>query len=330
MYKEPQTPEIDLWKARIIAMLEHSLSQKYNPGETKRFFHPKMHGLIEAELIIDHLSDPRLAKGLFASPGIYPSWIRFSNSSPKVGKDIKKDFRGAAIKVLQVPGPKIVDDGNASQDFVFVNKSTFQAKNVPMIGRAIRAITGNIFHKLTFALRYLPDLLKSLGASRRCSNLLDETYFSQTAYAFGESDIVKFKLEPVKQFDTLLPENPSPDFLRQQLALNLSSGDSFFNLMVQFRENPHTMSVENPSVEWKSPFHKVATLKVKKQTFDFIERDKEGESMAFSPWHCLEAHRPLGNINQVRRQIYEVLSKYRNERNHRTNLVQTQNMITEA
>ena len=39
------------------------------------------------------------------------------------------------------------------------------------------------------------------------------------------------------------------------------------------------------------------------------------DAMAFSVWHGLEAHRPLGSIMRLRRQAYEMSAKFRAERN---------------
>ena len=37
--------------------------------------------------------------------------------------------------------------------------------------------------------------------------------------------------------------------------------------------------------------------------------------LGFNPFHCLPAHRPLGNIMRVRRLVYESPSRYRHETN---------------
>jgi hypothetical protein len=40
-----------------------------------------------------------------------------------------------------------------------------------------------------------------------------------------------------------------------------------------------------------------------------------GERMSFSPWHGLEAHRPLGSINEARRPVYRELAGLRSQLN---------------
>ena len=48
-------------------------------------------------------SDPvlaaRLAKGIFATPGVYPAVVRFGNSDPKVNSDFKPDVRSLSFSV---------------------------------------------------------------------------------------------------------------------------------------------------------------------------------------------------------------------------------------
>ena len=61
----------------------------------------------------------RLAKGIFIPGKTYQAWIRFSNGArDATTADIKGDARGMAIKVLGVPGTKLLEDEDqaATQD----------------------------------------------------------------------------------------------------------------------------------------------------------------------------------------------------------------------
>jgi len=314
--------QLQFWINLMIGDLKKGLEKKYPAGDTRRFFHPKMHGCIEAELSVENDLPDHLAKGIFSTPKTYKAWVRFSNSSPKIKDDYHKDFRGMAIKVLDVQGKFLTEDHENEQDFVLVNKSTFQAKSVEMIARAIRAINGNIIDKLSFAFKYLPDLLKSLGKSQRCASLFEISFFSQTPYSFGGTP-VKYKMQARAQTVSALPEKPSYNYLREKLKQDLKAKDYFFDFYIQFQEDPQTMPLENPSVEWTSPFHKVASLKIPMQQFDFEERNVFGEHQDYSPWHCIEEHRPLGEINFAREKVYQQLSRFRLERNSVNKIVET-------
>jgi hypothetical protein len=86
--------------------------------------------------------------------------------------------------------------------------------------------------------------------------------------------------------------------------------------MVQFQTDPDRMPIEDASVEWPreaSPYVPVARLRIPPQTFDDPARVAQCEQMAFNPWHCLEAHRPLGNMNRARRRIYAEMAAFRSQ-----------------
>ena len=73
------------------------------------------------------------------------------------------------------------------------------------------------------------------------------------------------------------------------------------------------MSAEDATVEWDSPFHKVAELTIPPQTFATPERDAIGERLEFNPWHTLPEHRPLGSLNLARQSAYRASAKTRAE-----------------
>jgi hypothetical protein len=41
------------------------------------------------------------------------------------------------------------------------------------------------------------------------------------------------------------------------------------------------------------------------------------EGLAFSPWHGVAAHRPLGSVMRLRRQAYENARRFRADKNQR-------------
>jgi hypothetical protein len=88
--------------------------------------------------------------------------------------------------------------------------------------------------------------------------------------------------------------------------------------MVQFRASPKSMPVEDPMVEWseaRSPFIKVAEIRIPPQSFRGEEQLTICENLSFTPWHALPEHRPLGGINRMRKTVYETISKLRHQMN---------------
>jgi len=76
------------------------------------------------------------------------------------------------------------------------------------------------------------------------------------------------------------------------------------------------MPIEDPTIDWKSPYQKIATLKIPAQTFEYPEQVKFCENLSYTPWHSLPEHRPLGGINRPRKQVYELISRLRNRLNN--------------
>ena len=109
-----------------------------------------------------------------------------------------------------------------------------------------------------------------------------------------------------------------PDFLRANLALHLAEAEARFEFLAQPRTDPGAMPVEDPRILWDetaSPFVPVAEIAIPRQRFATPEGDAFGENLSFTPWHCVDAHRPLGGINRLRRTVYETISRLRHEMN---------------
>ena len=94
--------------------------------------------------------------------------------------------------------------------------------------------------------------------------------------------------------------------------------DVSFDFLVQLQTDADRMPIEDPRVRWdeaRSPFRKVATLRIPAQGFESEARLRLAEHIAFNPWRCLAEHRPLGGINRARQVIYAELSAFRHDRN---------------
>ena len=71
-------------------------------------------------------SAARFRKGVFAEPKTYPAWVRFSGPGPDWPRDIDDvGFVSCAIKLMGVPGPKLLDDEKLTQDFLSICTPTF-------------------------------------------------------------------------------------------------------------------------------------------------------------------------------------------------------------
>ena len=83
---------------------------------------------------------------------------------------------------------------------------------------------------------------------------------------------------------------------------------------MQRQTDPAAMPVEDPTVAWdeaRSPWVRVAEIRIPPQRFDDEDTMLDCERRAFSPWHTLPEHRPLGGINRVRRRVYQAMYEKR-------------------
>src|SRR5688572_5450246 len=78
----------------IAERIQASVIRINKDGVMRRGAHPKMHGVVKAEFIVEPDLPPELRVGLFAEPRSYRAWIRFSNQSDTMRPDCVPDMRG--------------------------------------------------------------------------------------------------------------------------------------------------------------------------------------------------------------------------------------------
>ena len=303
----------------LIRRLRAKMERDYAGGRVLRDAHPKMHGCVRGEFSIEPRLPEDLRVGIFAEQRTYLAWIRFSNASGTVALDSNRDIRGAAIKLMSVPGPKLHADGadDATHDFILISEDRFVTKDVAEFDGLVGALTGGPLRMVWFFLCH-PRAAWNLWVSlKRCNQPLALRYFSAVPYAWG-SAAVKYSLTPHDASDARVTDSSSPDYLRAAMVERLGRGGTAFDFSVQMQVDPLAMPIEDPGVRWdegRSPFRKVATLAIPSQQFDTSARREFGDNLSFNPWRCLAAHRPLGGISRARRQVYQALSVFRHERN---------------
>ena len=317
---EESVPEHETEFTQELITLLRAKMERENPTTMHRDAHPKQHGLVKGEFAIENTLPEHLRHGVFQPGKIYSAWIRFSNQNAPPLNDYDKDIRGAAIKLMNVPGEKIVmPDGNTtSQDFITISTPIFVTHNVKEFCLLIRALVANKLCLLWFFLWHPRVAINLLKSNKRYFSPLETRYWSTTPYKLGDQQVVKYSLIPHAK-PTPISHDLGPDFLRQNMAKQLSERDYHFDFCVQLQKYPITMPIEDPGKLWpesESPFIKVATLTIPKQSFDTPEQNIYGRDLSFNPWHSLPAHHPLGGINRARRIIYEALSKFRHQKNN--------------
>ncbi|PTY02960.1 hypothetical protein DB346_08080 [Verrucomicrobia bacterium LW23] len=285
----------------------------------KRDAHPKQIGLVRAEFIVESNLADHLKVGVFKDPATYPAWIRFSHESSTNKRDDDKDARGVAIKLVGVPGKKILEDeaDAVTQDFVMVTTDIFVTKGVEEFAQLVASVMKGKYWVLAYLLTH-PRSFKNLSSSRKViGSILDERFWSVAPYRYGDA-IVKYSIQPQSDAKTPLQPDRGPRFLTDVLQQQLDKSEYYYDFMVQFQRDPKTMPTDDLRVRWspdEAPFHKVATLKIPRQSFNTREQEDYGDQLSFTPWHSLPEHTPVGNINLARKQVYAALSRFRHEKN---------------
>ena len=303
----------------LAARLQAKIIRDNPTGIMRRDAHPKMHGVVKAEFIVEPDLPPELQIGIFAKTHTYQAWIRISNQDGTVQPDKARDIRGMAIKVMGVPGDKLLEAERdaQTQDFIVISTNVFVTRDVAEFDALIKAMTGSLLAKILFFgthWRVIRNLVLSL---KKFANPLQMRYWSTTPYLFGRT-AVKYSAIPHVTDNAEPVSGAGPDFLCDAMIRQLSQREAVFDFSVQLQKNAHTMPIEDPGKEWKeseSPFRKVATIRILQQEFDSEAQRAFGENLSFTPWHSLPAHRPLGGINRARKIVYDAISTFRHERN---------------
>ena len=316
----------------IIQTAIRIVDQHREPTRYLRDAHAKAHGCVQAQVSVASDLDPALRQGVFSEPGkTWQAWMRLSNGNAYPQFDNMKDARGMAIKLLGVPGDQLLpsQQGRGEQDFVMFNHANFFVSDVAEYrqnvaaqadGKKVMAFLPG-WDPRQWQVRHLFIALATL--SEAPPSPLLTTYFSVSPYKFGNLN-AKFRVTPeagtCPAYTPPAQNRDVPNFLRSALYQQLSTDrqPACFALQIQTQDATRYMPIEDTSVQWKesdAPFQTVAHIQVPAQDFDTPAQNLMCDNLSFSPWHGIEAHRPIGGINRLRKAVYEAVSAYRLERN---------------
>ncbi|WP_222833371.1 catalase family protein [Pseudomonas sp. SC3(2021)] len=303
--------------------------------ESTRFLrdaHAKAHGCVKAEVQVIPQLAQSLRQGVFSEPGhTWQAIIRLSNGNAYPQFDSIRDARGMAIKLLDVPGKQLLGNRQEQheQDFVMFSHPNFFVSDVAEYrqnvaaqadGKKILAFFPG-WDPRTWQVRHLLIALATLSPPP--DSPTGTTYFSVSPYKFGEAN-AKFRVAPAPDncpAYTLPKQNHDlPNFLRSALNQQLSTDrvPACFVLQIQRQDANKYMPIEDTSIEWReqdSPFETVARITLPPQDFDTPALNLACDNLSFNPWFGIEAHRPIGGINRLRKAVYEAVSDYRHSQN---------------
>lgn len=292
------------------------------PGAAQRFGNTKTFGVLRCDFTVPQGLPDQLRHGLFQQPATYPAWVRFSGPGPYAPPDLEDLGQcSVAIKVMGVPGPKLMDDETHTQDLIMVSPASFVTPNIRENAKMQHWVRAKA--PLGYALKpgdtHLLHLFMQLLYSPMHANPLEVQYYSNVPFLLGDGQAVEYSLKPVSPCTSRIPARPAENYLREAMIRTLRSGAWDMDFMVQVQTDPHRMPIEDSTVKWPerlSPYVPLARLHIPAQRFDYDSQLRFADVLRYNPWHSLAAHRPLGNSNRARKSMYLELAELRQSMNH--------------
>lgn len=308
----------------IIDSFTAQMQQLWKPGGVERGGNTKTHGIVRGEFIVHDGLPTELRHGIYAQPQKFSAWVRFSGPGPYITPDIDDvGFMSISIKLMGVPGPKLMEEEKHTIDMFGVSTPTFVTPDTKANAQLQKESLKNaqMYHFLNFRNPHVLDLIMQSLFIKTQSSPFEAPYFSCVPYLLGEGRAMQYSVWPKSQRRTPIPQlplRPPDDYLRRAMVASLAEGDVEFDFRLQLQTDPHLMPIENNAVLWPerlSPRVLVATLRIPKQTFDSRAQMEFAKKLSYNPWHTIAEHRPLGNQSRARHRMYYELSKLRHHLN---------------
>ena len=323
--EERLLPGEEAYLDSIVDSFEKQMRLLWKPGLFERGGNTKTHGIVRWEFIVhDHLAG-EFRHGIYAAPGRkYPAWVRFSGPGPYITPDIDDiGFMSIGIKLMGVPGKKLMDEEKFTQDMFGVSTPTFVTPDTKANAQLqIQSFkNAQIFYFVNLHQSHVLDFIMQGLWTKTQSSPFEAPYFSCVPYLLGEGQAMQYSVWPKSKRRTPIPRlplRPPDDYLRNAMAATLAKEAVDFDIRLQLQTDPYRMPIENNAALWPvklSPRVSVATLHLPTQKFDSPAQMDFARKLSYNPWHCIAEHRPLGNQSRARRRMYDTLSRLRHTMN---------------
>ncbi len=274
--------------ARTIEGMQDALAAQN--GGVRRGFHAKAHACVRGELHVNVPATlPQAKVGLFADNKTYPTWVRYSNGVGFSQSDKSADVRGVGIKVMKVPGTKLLPghEHEQTQDFLLTNGAATpapDAKQFVAFGKAMvdaeiaggQPLVGPIEKMLktggyllrpenTRVREYLIN--KAIPRVLTRGSILGEQFWTGGAVAFGieDGDPMTARASQAAKLTVVsgvldngrcVSVNQAPNlfddkYFRTDVKKRLAQSETCLDVRVQFQKDPMKQPIEDTSVEWR-------------------------------------------------------------------------------
>jgi hypothetical protein len=185
----------------------------------------------------------RLAKGIFAMPGMYPAVVRFANADSNINSDFKPDVRSLSFSVdLGRDGASLAGT-SLRQDFSMQNAATLPINDSPAFLATIKVLTASNPAAGLWSLPFKDKLkvVRTLALAERQARQTIKPYqqlryWSTVPFRHGPDDVVKFSAIPNPDNAAFSLQKHDPKGLQHELIrhVNEDAQMSWFDFGVQF------------------------------------------------------------------------------------------------
>jgi hypothetical protein len=322
--EEKLFPDEEAFLNSIISSFETQMRLLWKPGGFERGGNTKTHGIVRGEFVVHDNLPAEFRHGIYAEPHTYRAWVRFSGPGPYITPDIDDPgFMSISIKLMGVPGPKLMEEEKFTLDMFGVSTATFVTPDTKANAQLqIESVkNASIYYFLNFHRPHILDLIMQSLFIKTQTSPFEAPYFSCVPYLLGKGQAMQYSVWPKSKKRSRIPRlpfRPPDDYLRNAMVAALTAGDVEFDFRLQLQTDPFLMPIENNAVLWPeklSPRVSVATLRLPRQQFDSPAQMEFAKKLSYNPWHTIAEHQPLGNQSRARRRMYETLSKLRHDMN---------------
>jgi hypothetical protein len=350
--KQPNEDELIDNVVTIMSQANQKFFDKHR--HAGRDAHAKMHGGLVGHLEIYDNLPPYLSQGIFTHPAKYPVVIRLSSAPFDIVDDRVPAPHGMAVKVIGIPGSKLLvgQEDELTQDFVMISDFPiipfgdiqtywqqqqlleelilYPAKAQEIIAEIV-AKTNKVLHFLRID-RPVIEALSSYhnvnaplvdAFSLKSAHILGKTFYSMAPIRYGDY-VAKISVAPLSRETVALvgqevDADSNPSIYRDLVVNFFHEHGAEYELRVQLCTDLKKMPVEDASIEWpedESPYQPVAKIVIPKQeAYSPERRIYVDDILSFTPWHAIPEHQPLGSLMRARIKAYETSSKFRHKMN---------------
>lgn len=213
--------------------------------------------------------------------------------------DRDNDVAAGFFAPLQLQNPNITEE-QKRRILAYIEAEDISEEDIKRIARSFNIIKNEI---------QATDIGNPLGVQ----------YFSAAPFLFGPDRVMKFSAVPFTEVPPVhSPTKPRPEnYLREALIETMGQNEELhFDFMLQVRSDGEDLGIEDATSKWDErdyPFINVAKITIPRpqSEIDFEENKAHCEKLAFTPWHSLVEHQPIGSINRLRKSVYQASAAHR-------------------